>query len=344
MSSKKKLRKIFEPLFQAISESSPLPELTITDEQVTTIQNLVAERQEKLYNYVFGSRDQLLMSRFSLPAPKSIKNTDAQFSLWVGDFDFSNLPDDYYEITAIVKDATGNVLDELGAKPIIVDRNTVATTLSVDEGENTATYTYEDGTGREVIVATVSDPEERAILNLTAEGILPDYFGVGFQIREYLSGEVWNPVITRGECSSLIDPNTLAGIGITEDYEYNILNSVPFILAPEDASSISVEMLLNPYYSSDASKQYWLNSIAIDNAMNMGTTNVPIRLDVVPREADRAIVSSDTDTIYQDTEKITLTVGFSKRTVHSVGVVVQYKVIGEAEWTQINEAISLALR
>jgi len=341
------VEEILEPVIKAVAEgATTVPEITITDEQMAKIQEIGMAKGESLYNYILESKDLMVVSRISVPAPKPIEDAEAQFSLWTGDFDLSNLPDGNYEISAVVQDASGNVLDELSAKQIVIDRNSVATTLTLTEGKNAATYTYKDESGQDIIVASVAE-EDSTTLNLIASGIQPDYYGVAFQILEYPSGQTWQPVIASTQYGSLIDPyvGALEGFGITKEQlglAYDVLNSIPFVFVPEDTpiESLSVEMMLKPYSTQEQVKQYWLRSVAIDNAMNIGSGMVPIRLDIVPRETDKAVVSLD-DIIYPDTETVELTVEFSKRTVHPVDVVVEYKA-GDADWVQIGETISLA--
>ena len=332
-------------LVSAFINGEALP--TITSAQLQRITNLISANAAGVVQGIINSYDApIITSLLTVPV------LDESESVWVAGFDFDADADGEYELdVAVFQD--GLLMDQLTRKQFTVDRMAPEAESMIGPGEDTGLYQDEDGT----YIATVLPSNDQGTLDLRAIplGDQSDLFAYLHQVTRHMDDpsklNVWvSPPVE----SSGLGPGFSDLFGGVPGVSRLIDQNVTLTFGPPH----QLDLLLSAGTNLGLPVgEYGIRAIGLDNVLNIGSNTPPMRLDVVPPDADRAQVTfvvigdcnydgDTTDlfesgpaegmTIFSNTTDIILTVEVIERTDHPlVSIMVQFKAAGDEEWHDI---------
>ena len=316
-----------------------------------------------IYMDVSTGLDPHMVSVFTVP----MSTTDQ--SVWYTTIDLSDLQDGVHTIDANAFDSNGVQIDNrpVFGKTFELDRSAPAIGLAVENGQNSAMYTRDDG----VLITTgliTPDPEQLAslILNGSTMDSTEDMSQFMYQIIRHNDDpmmqmeNVWSPIV---------DPTMPPSIeGLTPDQFNAFLNNsisnmltINALIGVPGASVHPFEMIIRGIGDNPPLivGEYGIRAVAKDDVGNLSSYTAPVRVDIVSPDPDKAIIAnielgdcnrdgdlqdpfesgppSADSTIFANTLNVKLTVEIPNRTPHPLtDIVVQYKSAhGTAQWMDI---------
>jgi PKD repeat protein len=332
-------------LVSAFINGEALP--TITSAQLQRITNRISANAAGVVQGIINSYDApIITSLLTVPV------LDESESVWVAGFEFDADADGEYELdVAVFQD--GLLMDQLTRKRFTVDRMAPEAESMIGPGEGTGLYQDEDGT----YIATVLPSNDQGTLDLRAIplGDQSDLFAYLHQVTRHMDDpsklNVWvSPPVE----SSGLGPGFTDLFGGVPGVSRLIDQNVTLTFGPPH----QLDLLLSAGTNLGLPVgEYGIRAIGLDNVLNIGSNTPPVRLDVVPPDADRTQVTfvvigdcnydgDTTDlfesgpaegmTIFSNTTDIILTVEVIERTDHPlVSIMVQFKAAGDGEWQDI---------
>ncbi len=334
----------------------------LTGENVGGLLGALTGAAFPIYMDIMTSMNPQMLSVFTVPM------STADQSVWYTTIDLSDIPDGVHTVDANAFDSNGVQFDNrpVYGKSFVLDRAAPGIDISVDNGQNSAMYTRDDG----VLIATgliTPDPNQMASLMLNASTMdsTEDLSDFMFQIIRHSGdsasqmGNAWVP---------LLDPSMVPMVGGLSSDSFNVFIASAFtdLLTLNARAGMppgmlrSQEMIIRGMNNDPAliAGEYGLRAVAMDNVGNLSSFTMPLRVDIVPPDPDQAVVANivigdcnkDGDledpfesqapgesTIFANTGDLTLTIDIPNRTPHPLtGIVVQYKTAhGTADWIDI---------
>ena len=329
----------------------------LTGENVGGLLGALTGAAFPIYMDIMTSMNPQMLSVFTVPM------STADQSVWYTTIDLSDIPDGVHTVDANAFDSNGVQIDNrpVYGKSFVLDRAAPGIDISVDNGQNSAMYTRDDG----VLIATgliTPDPNQMASLMLNASTMdsTEDLSDFMYQIIRHGDGaNTWVP---------LLDPSMVPMVGGLSPDTFNVFIASAFtdMLTLNARAGMppgmlqSQEMIIRGMNNEPAliAGEYGLRAVAMDNVGNLSSFTMPIRVDIVPPDPDQAVITNivigdcnkDGDledpfesqapgesTIFANTTDLTLTIDIPNRTPHPLtGIVVQYKTAhGTARWMDI---------
>ena len=357
---------LLNPYINAIVAGQDVATIDITEvlsgEAALNLVGSLFEAAIPLYMDIMTTMNPQMVSVFTVPM-----STEDQ-SVWYTTVDLSDLSDGEHFIDAHAFDENGVQIDNrpVYGKSFVLDRSAPAIDISVDNGQNSAMYTRDDG----VIIATgliTPDPDQAASLMLNASSMdsTEDLSDFMFQIIRHdgdpasQMANTWVP---------LLDPSMVPMVGglSADTFDVFIASAFNDMLSINAAAGMppgmlrSQEMMIRGMNNDPAliAGEYGLRAVGMDNVGNLSSFTMPVRVDIVPPDPDQAVITNiaigdcnkDGDledpfesqapgesTIFANTGNLTLSVDIPNRTPHPLtGIVVQYKTMhGTAAWMDI---------
>ncbi len=357
---------LLNPYINAIVAGQDASTIDITEvlsgEALLNLVGSLFEAAIPLYMDIMTTMNPQMVSVFTVPM-----STEDQ-SVWYTTIDLSDLMDGEHFIDAHAFDLNGVQIDNrpVYGKKFVLDRSAPAIDISVDNGQNSAMYTRDDG----VIIATgliTPDPNQMASLMLNASSMdsTDDLSKFWFQIIRHdgdpasQMAHTWMP---------LLDPSIAPMLGglSAETFDVFIASAFNDMLSINAAAGMppgmlrSQELIIRGMNNDPAiiAGEYGLRAVGRDNVGNLSSFTMPVRVDIVPPDPDQAVITNivigdcnkDGDledpfesqapgesTIFANTGNLTLTIDIPNRTPHPLtGIVVQYKTMhGTASWMDI---------
>ena len=357
---------LLNPYINAIAAGQDISSIDITEvlsgEALLNLVGSLFEASIPLYMDIMTTMDPQMASVFTVPM------STADQSVWYTTIDLSDLSDGMHTIDANAFDSNGVQIDNrpVYGKAFVLDRSAPAIDISVDNGQNSAMYTRDDG----VIIATgliTPDPNQMASLMLNASTMdgTEDLSDFMFQIIRHSDdpasqmGNTWMP---------LLDPSIAPMVGglSAETFDVFIASAFNDMISLNASAGMppgmlrSQELIIRGMNNDPAiiAGEYGLRAVGMDNVGNLSSFTMPVRVDIVPPDPDQAVITNivigdcnkDGDledpfesqapgesTIFANTENLTLTIDIPNRTPHPLtGLVVQYKTAhGTAQWMEI---------
>ena len=357
---------ILNPIISAIMAGQDVSAINIeeilTGENIIELFGALTGAVMPLYADIMTTMNPQMVSVFTVPM------STADQSVWYTTIDLSDVADGVHTIDANAFDSNGVQIDNrpVYGKTFVLDRAAPAIDISVDNGQNSAMYTRDDG----VIIATgliTPDPNQMASLMLNASSMdsTDDLGDFMFQIIRHSDdpasqmANTWVP---------LLDPTIVPMIGglSAETFDVFIASAFNDMLTLNARAGMppgmlrSQEMMIRGMNNDPAliAGEYGLRAVGMDNVGNLSSFTMPVRVDIVPPDPDQAVVANiaigdcnkDGDledpfesqapmesTIFANTGNLTLTIDIPNRTPHPLtGIVVQYKTMhATAGWMDI---------
>lgn len=357
---------LLNPYINAIAAGQDISSIDITEvlsgEALVNLVGSLFEAAIPLYMDIMTTMNPQMVSVFTVPM------STADQSVWYTTIDLSDLSDGEHTIDANAFDSNGVQIDNrpVYGKTFVLDRSAPAIDISVDNGQNSAMYTRDDG----VIIATgliTPDPNQMASLMLNASTMdsTEDLSDFMFQIIRHSDdpasqmGNTWMP---------LLDPSMVPMVGglSAETFDVFIASAFNDMLSLNASAGMppgmlrSQELIIRGMNNDPAliAGEYGLRAVGVDNVGNLSSFTMPVRVDIVPPDPDQAVITNivigdcnrDGDledpfesqapgesTIFANTGNLTLTIDIPNRTPHPLtGIVVQYKTMhGTASWMDI---------
>lgn len=355
----------------------------------------------ELINQIGTDLDPMLDSVFTVPV------LDGSQSLWIGKYDFGTLPDGEYTLSASVYDSSGEMIPDtqLPGKRFMVDRTAPMAKLAIEHDPNViGMYQREDGSHVATLLPTA---EGSATLKVTAMPVGPQdgLFGYIYQMMP-VNGNLWGPlVVTNRQVNTGLARDILSDLvtgvplvvgiqapdmvrdAILDDLSmgFDLLDEIPITLSephqlhllvrtptpPELAALVGQGVPLPIDIGAEMTtlqlNNYRVRAVGIDNMLNVSSHTVPMGLDIVSPDADKAMISyivlgdcngdGDTDdfgesgaadgsSLYTNMHTdLKLTVKIMERTMHPLtSISVEYSMDGGATWMMIDTLDMMALK
>ena len=325
---------------------------------------------------IMTSLDPQMVSVFTVPM------STADQSVWYATIDLSTVADGLHTIDANAFDSEGVQIDNrpVYGKTFELDRSAPQIDIAVENGQNSAIYARDDG----VLITTgllTPDPNQMASLMLSASTMdsTEDLGDFMFQIIRH-SGDptmqmanAWVPLMNPA-MAPMLDGLSLNTFNVFVTSASNDLLTVNALAGEPTGMLRPYEMLIRGMNNEPALivGEYGLRAVAMDDVRNLSSYTPPVRVDIVPPDPDKAIITGivladcnrDGDmndpfemgslnammsyfddahadmrkmTIFANTLSVKLTVEIPNRTPHPLtGLVVQYKTThGAGNWQDI---------
>jgi len=361
------IKPVLDPVVLAISQGKPIPAINLTAQKQQELLDIITVEAQKIAQDIVSTMDPMVTSLFTVPAL-----SDSQ-SLWAAPFDFNANADGAYQLDVQALAADGKIIDEIKGKKFTVDRTAPEADVTIATGTNSAIYRRESD-GAYVATVLPSKPGSpadipQATLRITAtpRGNQADLLGYLHQMIKYEADptkqalNIWLPLLVAnsGEGLGTGVANQLSGLLPPDQIKIltDLLNVAPVTFAPPH----QLDMLLRGKDNKPALivGEYGIRAVGVDNILNIGSNTPPVRLAVVPPDADTAKVTfvvlgdyngdgdttdpfesgpaNEETTIFSNTTNVKLTVEMTNRTVHPlVSIVVQFKsAAADAQWQDI---------
>jgi hypothetical protein len=357
---------LLNPYINAIAAGQDISTVDITEvlsgEALLNLLGSLFEATIPLSMEIMTTMNPQMVSVFTVPM------STADQSVWYTTIDLSDLSDGEHTIDANAFDSNGVQIDNrpVYGKSFMLDRSAPAIDISVDNGQNSAMYTRDDG----VIIATgliTPDPNQMASLMLNASTMdgTEDLSDFMFQIIRHSDdpasqmGNTWMP---------LLDPSIAPMVGglSADTFDVFIASAFNDMISLNASAGMppgmlrSQELIIRGMNNDPAiiAGEYGLRAVGMDNVGNLSSFTMPVRVDIVPPDPDQAVITNivigdcnkDGDledpfesqapgesTIFANTGNLTLSIDIPNRTPHPLtGIVVQYKTMhGTASWMDI---------
>ena len=357
---------ILNPFIAAIMAGQDVSAVNLEDvltgENLSMLLGALTGAVFPVYMDIMTSMNPQMVSVFTVPM------STADQSVWYTTIDLSDVADGVHTVDANAFDSNGVQIDNrpVYGKTFVLDRSAPTIDISVENGQNSAMYMRDDG----VQIATgliTPDPTQMASLMLNASSMdsTEDLGDFMFQIIRHSDdpatqmANTWVP---------LLDPTIAPMIGGLSLDNFNVFVASAFNdMLTLNARAGMPPGMLHPYeliirgMGGDPELlvgEYGLRAVAMDDVGNLSSFTMPVRVNIVPPDPDKAMIANITigdcnkdgdledpfesgapeeTTIFANTGNLTLTVDIPNRTPHPLtGIAVQYKTMhATADWMDI---------
>ena len=288
------------PIIEAIMAGQDVStidlEALLTGENLLTLLGALGGAASGVVADIMTSLDPQMVSVFTVPM-----STEEQ-SVWYTTVDLSDVADGMHTIDANAFDSNGVQIDNrpVYGKTFMLDRSAPAIETAVDNGQNSAMYTRDDG----VLIATgliTPDPNQLASLMLSASSMdsTEDLGDFMYQIIRH-SGDssaqmanTWMP---------LLDPTVVPMLEGLSLNTFNVFVASAFNdMLTLNASAGMPPGMIHPYEmlirGMDNTPElivgeYGLRAVGRDNVGNISSYTAPVRVDIVAPDPDQAVITN----------------------------------------------------